>query len=284
MSRGLSMASRMACGGDLVEHHPLDRHRRRRVQHLEQVPGDGLALAILIRREIELGGVLQLGLELADDVLLVRADHVERLEVVVDVDAEDLPTAASGPRARRPRLRGQVADVADRRLDDDGGRRRRRPSARKPAMVFALAGDSTMTRGFAIADRLRARRAPCQERLRPRPPPAPSRRPDPRARLGRHEPDSLRPPRIRIGLGGRRQPPRRAPTVGRFTVLGDDEDCKVKRITVDPGQRLSYQRHEHRSEHWVVVAGERPGHPRRRRPRARRRASPSTSPAAPPTG
>jgi mannose-6-phosphate isomerase len=43
---------------------------------------------------------------------------------------------------------------------------------------------------------------------------------------------------------------------GTFTVLDDDDECKVKRITVDPGQRISYQRHEHRSEHWVIVAGE----------------------------
>ncbi len=39
-------------------------------------------------------------------------------------------------------------------------------------------------------------------------------------------------------------------------MLADHQDCKVKRITVDPGQRLSYQRHQHRSEHWVVVTGE----------------------------
>jgi mannose-6-phosphate isomerase len=29
----------------------------------------------------------------------------------------------------------------------------------------------------------------------------------------------------------------------------------VKRITVRPGRRLSYQRHERRSEHWFVVSG-----------------------------
>ena len=38
-------------------------------------------------------------------------------------------------------------------------------------------------------------------------------------------------------------------------MLAEYDDCKVKRLTVDPGQRLSYQRHERRSEHWVVVAG-----------------------------
>jgi mannose-6-phosphate isomerase len=43
---------------------------------------------------------------------------------------------------------------------------------------------------------------------------------------------------------------------GRYTVLdGDAGDHKVKRIEVDPGRRLSYQRHARRSEHWFVVAG-----------------------------
>jgi mannose-6-phosphate isomerase-like protein (cupin superfamily) len=42
---------------------------------------------------------------------------------------------------------------------------------------------------------------------------------------------------------------------GTFQVLDDSPDYKVKRITVDPGQRLSYQKHARRAEHWVVVAG-----------------------------
>ena len=29
----------------------------------------------------------------------------------------------------------------------------------------------------------------------------------------------------------------------------------MKRITVNPGARLSLQRHQHRAEHWVVVEG-----------------------------
>jgi mannose-6-phosphate isomerase-like protein (cupin superfamily) len=37
--------------------------------------------------------------------------------------------------------------------------------------------------------------------------------------------------------------------------LDEGAGYKVKRIEVEPGQRLSYQTHEHRSEHWVVVAG-----------------------------
>lgn len=44
---------------------------------------------------------------------------------------------------------------------------------------------------------------------------------------------------------------------GSYTVLEDaePEGFKVKRITVNPGARLSYQRHARRAEHWFVVAG-----------------------------
>ncbi|MDX8391939.1 MAG: mannose-1-phosphate guanylyltransferase/mannose-6-phosphate isomerase [Mariprofundaceae bacterium] len=43
---------------------------------------------------------------------------------------------------------------------------------------------------------------------------------------------------------------------GSYTVLEDhDSGYKMKRIEVTPGHSLSLQRHQHRSEHWVVVAG-----------------------------
>jgi mannose-6-phosphate isomerase-like protein (cupin superfamily) len=42
---------------------------------------------------------------------------------------------------------------------------------------------------------------------------------------------------------------------GNYTVLDHQADHKVKRIVVHPGQRLSYQRHQRRSEHWFVVSG-----------------------------
>ena len=42
---------------------------------------------------------------------------------------------------------------------------------------------------------------------------------------------------------------------GRYDVLCDDAGFKVKTITVEPGKRLSYQRHSQRSEHWFVVRG-----------------------------
>jgi mannose-6-phosphate isomerase len=42
---------------------------------------------------------------------------------------------------------------------------------------------------------------------------------------------------------------------GQFWVLADEETHKVKRIEVNPGGRLSYQYHHHRSEVWTVVSG-----------------------------
>ncbi|MHB8836743.1 MAG: phosphomannose isomerase type II C-terminal cupin domain [Candidatus Methylomirabilia bacterium] len=42
---------------------------------------------------------------------------------------------------------------------------------------------------------------------------------------------------------------------GFYEILADTADHKVKRITVDPGKRLSLQRHHRRSEHWHMVAG-----------------------------
>ena len=42
---------------------------------------------------------------------------------------------------------------------------------------------------------------------------------------------------------------------GSFEHLLDEEYCKVKRIIVKPEQRLSYQYHHKRTEHWVIVQG-----------------------------
>ncbi|NDE15887.1 cupin domain-containing protein [bacterium] len=47
---------------------------------------------------------------------------------------------------------------------------------------------------------------------------------------------------------------------GTFEVLLDAPVCKVKRITVRPGKRLSLQSHAHRAEHWVCVSGEGAAH------------------------
>ena len=42
---------------------------------------------------------------------------------------------------------------------------------------------------------------------------------------------------------------------GSWHVLDEGPGYKVKRIEVNPHSRLSYQTHEHRSEHWVIVSG-----------------------------
>lgn len=43
---------------------------------------------------------------------------------------------------------------------------------------------------------------------------------------------------------------------GRYEVLDEGPGYKVKRIEVAAGQRLSYQKHASRAEHWVIVQGE----------------------------
>jgi mannose-1-phosphate guanylyltransferase/mannose-6-phosphate isomerase len=42
---------------------------------------------------------------------------------------------------------------------------------------------------------------------------------------------------------------------GEWKVIDCDVGFVVKRITVRPGHRLSLQRHRHRAEQWIVVAG-----------------------------
>jgi mannose-6-phosphate isomerase-like protein (cupin superfamily) len=39
-------------------------------------------------------------------------------------------------------------------------------------------------------------------------------------------------------------------------VLHEVSGCKVKELTVDPGKKLSMQRHQQRSEYWLVSEGE----------------------------
>lgn len=42
---------------------------------------------------------------------------------------------------------------------------------------------------------------------------------------------------------------------GEFEVLLDTDYTKVKRITVNPGHKSSYQYHERRNECWIIVKG-----------------------------
>jgi mannose-1-phosphate guanylyltransferase/mannose-6-phosphate isomerase len=42
---------------------------------------------------------------------------------------------------------------------------------------------------------------------------------------------------------------------GSYTILEQGPRYKIKRVVVNPGEKLSLQKHSHRSEHWVVVKG-----------------------------
>ena len=42
---------------------------------------------------------------------------------------------------------------------------------------------------------------------------------------------------------------------GSYTVLDEGHHYKVKRLDVLPGERMSYQKHTQRAEHWMVVQG-----------------------------
>ncbi len=112
---GQGFVNRLA--GDLVKHHPL--HGDLRLEHLGQVPTDGLPLAVFVRRQVELAGVFEQSLELADLVLLIARDDVDGLEVLVNVHAQIGPVFA--PQLLRHFLLafGQVADVANAGLNGE---------------------------------------------------------------------------------------------------------------------------------------------------------------------
>tara|TARA_A100001015_G_scaffold321438_1_gene452182 strand:+ start:835 stop:1185 length:351 start_codon:yes stop_codon:yes gene_type:complete len=42
---------------------------------------------------------------------------------------------------------------------------------------------------------------------------------------------------------------------GEYHILNEQKDFKIKKIIINPGQRLSYQYHNKRSELWVVIKG-----------------------------
>lgn len=42
---------------------------------------------------------------------------------------------------------------------------------------------------------------------------------------------------------------------GSYDAIDNGERFQVKRITVNPGEKLSVQMHHHRAEHWIVVSG-----------------------------
>ena len=105
---------------------------------LEQVPGDGLALAVLVRGEVELVGVLEGPLELGDLLLLVGVDDVVGLEVVVDVDRELAERALL-------HVRGQLGRAAGGRGCGRRWPRPRTPGRGSRRWCAPSSGDSTIT-------------------------------------------------------------------------------------------------------------------------------------------
>jgi hypothetical protein len=98
-----------------VEDHPLGRYAR--LELLHQVPGDCLALAVLVSGEQEFVGVLEQLLELRDLLLLVGVHDVQRLKVVVDVDTQPRPRFAAILRRYLGGLVWHIANVTDAGLD-----------------------------------------------------------------------------------------------------------------------------------------------------------------------
>jgi hypothetical protein len=80
MSRGCS-GGEDRLFGDFVKHQPMDRHLG--LQHLAQVPTDGLALAVFVRRQIQFVGVLeQLSLSFLRPACLFRGgDDIDGLKL-----------------------------------------------------------------------------------------------------------------------------------------------------------------------------------------------------------
>ena len=115
--------------GDRVEGHALDRRalleRLLLLEHPQDVPGDGLALAVGVGGQDQLVGVLHGVRDLSHDLGGLAVDVPVHLEVVVGLD--------------RAVLRRQVAHVPVAR------RCTLKPEPRYLLMVLALAADSTMT-------------------------------------------------------------------------------------------------------------------------------------------
>src|SRR5690606_16608979 len=95
--------------GDLVAPPSLDLPLR--LQLLEQVPRNRLSLAVFIGREVEHRCVFDHRAELLEVLLLLGGHHVERLEVVLDVDAELGPFLALHAGRHFASRARQVADV-----------------------------------------------------------------------------------------------------------------------------------------------------------------------------
>lgn len=103
--------------GDLVEHHPLDRHLG--VEQLLQVPADALPLPVLVGGQQQLISSLEGLLQLLDNLFLVLGNHIERFELLGRVDAEIGPLLPFVGGRNLAGVVGQVTHMAHRRLDTE---------------------------------------------------------------------------------------------------------------------------------------------------------------------
>ena len=103
---------------DLVELDPLGIGE---LQELGQVPGDRLAFAIGIGREIDVGRAFDRAAQLLDDVAFALDRQVFRREVVLDVDAQ---RALWEGRARAPPMPSPTYRAGKKLLDRPRFRRR----------------------------------------------------------------------------------------------------------------------------------------------------------------
>ena len=114
-SRGLAKASSIACW--VISWNTMRCTGHFGLEGLGQVPGDRLALAILVCRQIELVDPGQHLLQLLDPVFALFGHHVQRLELVVHVYPEARPILALGAGRDLSSRPGKVADVPHGRLD-----------------------------------------------------------------------------------------------------------------------------------------------------------------------
>ena len=97
-----------------------------------EVVADGFAFAIRIGREVDCVHLLGGGLQLRDELLLAFDDFVVGFEIMIDIDREI--------------VLGEILNMTERSFDDVIC------LPRYLLMVFAFAGDSTITRAFGIGD------------------------------------------------------------------------------------------------------------------------------------
>ena len=103
------------------------------------MPTDGLSFAVFVRRQVEVLGVLQSGLQLADLRGLLRRNDVDRIEILGDIHSQ------VGPIFLLELLGHFFGPVAANRGYVRYWPRWCKPRPRNLPMVRALAGDSTIT-------------------------------------------------------------------------------------------------------------------------------------------